>query len=456
MAKPPGTFVAFGMIGTSLSGVTFLSVPGMVREGGMLYFQVVLGYVLGYLVIAFVLIPLYYSMNLTSIYGFLSRRFGPASYKTGAWFFLVSRALGSAARLYLVAIVLQYLAFDALGIPFAVTVGLTLGLILLYTQRGGIRTIIWTDTLQTGFMLLALVLTVTYVLGNLSLANPLDSVFGHAYARLFNFDHPSEASYFWKQFVSGAFIAIVMTGLDQDMMQKNLSVDTRRNSQKNVVSLGLALVVVNLLFLMLGVLLFMYAEANGVVLPDKKDQVFAELAVNHFPVGIGVLFILGLVAAAYSSADGSLTALTTSFCVDILGLPEETTAETLRTKRRVHLAMTVAFFVIIIGFKLAEQLDTGDTSVITIVLKLAGYTYGPLLGLYAFGMLTNRPVRDAAVPVLAIASPLMCLVLNVYSEAWLGYQIGFELLIINGLITMFGLWLLSLGTRKPENGNVLS
>ncbi len=448
--KAPWYLVAFGMIGTSLSGVTFLSVPGMVREQGMLYFQVVLGYVLGYVVIAFVLLPLYYRLNLTSIYGYLGERFGRSSYKTGAWFFLISRALGSAARLYLVAIVLQFLVFDQLGIPIALTVALTLALILLYTQRGGIRTIIWTDTLQTLFMLLALGLTVWYVLSTLDLKAPVEAIFSHPYARVFNFDAPAEASYFWKQFLSGAFITIVMTGLDQDMMQKNLSVDTMRNSQKNVMTLSLALVVVNLLFLMLGVLLFMYAEAQGVALPETKDQVFGALAMQEFPVSIGVLFILGLVAAAYSSADGSLTALTTSFCIDILGLPEETNARTLRIKRRVHWAMTVAFFLIIIGFKLAERLNIGDTSVITIVLKLAGYTYGPLLGLYAYGLFTNRPTRDRLVPVLAILSPLICLLLNMYSESWFNYQIGFELLIINGLLTMLGLWLLGFGLKRTS------
>jgi SSS family transporter len=440
--RSPWYIVAFGMIGASLSGVTFISVPGMVATDQFSYLQMVLGYLPGYAVIAFVLMPLYYRLQLTSIYGYLGERFGRSSYLTGAWFFLLSRSVGSAARLYLVAIVLQYLLFDAWGIPFVVTVVITIALIWLYTHKGGMRTIIWTDTLQTAFMLLAVGLTVVLLGQKLgwSIAETFAQVKASDLSRVFFFDDPKPGTYFWKQFLGGMFIAIAMTGLDQDMMQKNLSCRSIGEAQKNMVSFSLVLVVVNLVFLTLGALLFLYVERFGIALPAKADQLYPMIATGGtLPVIVGLLFILGLIAAAYSSADSALTALTTSVCVDVLEIDKRPEEQRLPLRQRVHLIMSVVMVVLILLFKLLN-----DDSVIKTVFKVAGYTYGPLLGLFAFGMLTRLAVKDRWVPLVAVLSPVFTFVLDRYSSVLFGgYKFGFELLLVNGALTFLGLLLLA-------------
>ncbi len=439
--KSPWYIVAFGMVGASLSGVTFISVPGMVGSDQFSYLQMVLGYLPGYAVIAFVLMPLYYRLQLTSIYGYLGQRFGRNSYLAGAWFFLLSRSVGSAARLYLVAIVLQFLLFDAWGVPFWVTVVLTIALIWLYTNKGGIRTIIWTDTLQTLFMLLAVGVTVVLVAGKMdwTLGEALAQVGSSDLSRVFFFDDPKPGTYFWKQFLGGMFIAIAMTGLDQDMMQKNLSCRSIGEAQKNMVSFSLVLVVVNLVFLTLGALLYVYVERFGIEVPARADQLYPMLATDGgLPVMAGLLFLLGLIAAAYSSADSALAALTTSVCVDILEIDKRPEQQRLALRRRVHVIMSVVMVLLILLFKALN-----DDSVIKTVFRVAGYTYGPLLGLFAFGMMTRFAVKDRWVPVVAVLSPVVTYVLDRYSEQLFnGYKFGFELLLVNGALTFVGLLLL--------------
>ena len=438
----PWYVVAFGMIGASLSGVTFISIPGWVGSTGFGYMQVVLGYLVGYTVIATVLMPMYYRLNLTSIYGYLGQRLGPVSYRTGASFFLLSRTIGSAFRLYLVANVLQLVMFDAWGVPFVVTVAGTIGFIWLYTFKGGIKTIIWTDTLQTAFMLGAVALTVLMIGREMGwgLTEIVAQVSASDLSKMFFFDDANSKNYFWKQFLSGAFIAIVMTGLDQDMMQKNLSCRNIRDAQINMFSFSAVLVFVNLAFLALGALLYMYADHIGLEIPKRTDDLYPLLATGgYLPVVVGILFILGLIAAAYSSADSALTALTTSVCVDLLDIFKRPEAEQKPLRMRVHIGLSVLMAVVIVIFRAVN-----DDSVISAVFTVAGYTYGPLLGLFSFGMMTNRPVRDAWVPVVCMASPIICYVLNLNSEQWLGgYKFGFELLIVNGALTFGGLMALS-------------
>ena len=440
--KSPWYIVAFGMIGASLSGVTFISVPGMVGADKFSYLQMVLGYLPGYAVIAFVLLPLYYRLQLTSIYGYLGDRFGRNSYLTGAWFFLLSRSLGSAARLYLVAEVLQFLVFKQMGVPFVVTVVVTIALIWVYTRKGGIRTIIWTDTFQTLFMLVAVGLTVVLLGQKLgwSIGELITQVHESPLSRVFFFDDPKPGTYFWKQFLGGMFIAIAMTGLDQDMMQKNLSCRNIGEAQKNMVSFSLVLVFVNLVFLSLGALLFLYVERFGVEMPLKPDQLYPMLATDgSLPAVVGLLFILGLIAAAYSSADSALTALTTSVCVDVLEIEKRPEAERVPLRIRVHVIMSIVMVILILLFKVWN-----DDSVIKTVFRVAGYTYGPLLGLFAFGMLTKTAVHDRWVPLIAVLSPIITFVLDTYSiQLFGGYKFGFELLLVNGAITMVGLALLS-------------
>ncbi|WKZ66811.1 MAG: sodium:solute symporter [Flavobacteriales bacterium] len=439
--RSPWYVVAFGMIGASLSGVTFISVPGMVGQNQFSYLQMVLGYLPGYAVIAFVLMPLYYRLGLTSIYGYLGQRFGRSSYLTGAWFFLLSRSVGSAARLYLVAEVLQYLLFDAWGVPFLATVVITIALIWLYTHRGGMRTIIWTDTLQTAFMLLAVGLTVVLLGERMGwgIGETIAQVKASPLSRVFFFDDPKPGTYFWKQFLGGMFIAIAMTGLDQDMMQKNLSCRSIGEAQKNMVSFSLVLVGVNLVFLALGALLFLYVERTGIALPPKADQLYPMLAVQGgLPILVGLLFLLGLIAAAYSSADSALTALTTSVCVDVLGIDRRPEGEREPLRKRVHVLMSVLMVVLILLFKALN-----DDSIIKTVFKVAGYTYGPLLGLFAYGMLISGAVRDRWVPLVALLSPVITYLIDRYSTVlFAGYSFGFELLLLNGALTFAGLLLL--------------
>ncbi|TRX53072.1 sodium:solute symporter [Fulvivirga sp. M361] len=444
--QSPWFLVAFGMIGASLSGVTFISVPGWVSSTQFSYMQMVLGYLVGYLVIGTVLMPLYYRLKLISIYGYLEDRFGFWSYKTGAFYFLLSRTIGAAFRLFLVAGVLQIAIFDSWGIPFSLTVLITISLIWLYTFRGGIKTIVWTDTLQTLFMLLAVVVVIDLIRTDLGLSfSTLTSIIQDSeYSQIFFWDWKPKINFF-KQFFSGAFIAIVMTGLDQDMMQKNLTCKTLGDAQKNMFWFSITLVVVNLLFLSLGALLYIYATKNGITLPEKTDDLFPMLALNHFPLVAGILFLLGITAAAYSSADSALTALTTSFCVDFLNfLPEDTIA--MRSKQRktrlmVHLGFSALLFGVIMFFQMIN-----DEAVISSVFKAAGYTYGPLLGLYTFGLFSTWKVRDAWVPLVCIVSPIVAYLLSEFSEELLaGYQFGFEILIVNGFLTFLGLMLIKKG-----------
>ncbi len=450
--KSPWYIVAFGMVGASLSGVTFISIPGWVQSSQFSYMQIVFGYLFGYLVIAYVLIPIYYNMKVTSIYEFLKHRFGPTSHKTGAFFFFVSRVLGSAFRLFLVASVLQYYIFDAWNIPFEITVVLSILLIWVYTFRGGIKTVIWTDALQTIFMLFALFATIFIILNKLnwSVSELFTSAEFKNYGKIFFFDDFNNSKHFIKSFLGGMFIAIAMTGLDQDMMQRNLTCKNTKESQWNVISLGFVLIIVNFVFLTLGALLFIYSEKSGIAIPVvdgviKTDLLFPELAINGgLGISIGIFFVLGLIAAAYSSADGALTALTTSYCIDFLDIEnrEKSTQESLRKK--VHVGISVLMILVIIIFRYVLE-----ENVISSLLLVASYTYGPLLGLFTFGIFTKYRIKDKYVWIIAIVSLILSYLLNVYStRLFNGYVFGYELLIANGLITFVGLLIIK--TPKKE------
>jgi Na+/proline symporter len=457
--------VAFGMIGTSLSGVTFVSVPGTVGDfaksgfKAFTYFQVVIGYLFGYLVIAFVLIPLYYKLNLTSIYNYLEQRFGRFSYKTGALFFIISRTVGATARLFLVINVLQLFILDKMGVPFIVTAIVILLMILLYTFEGGVKTIVYTDTLQTTFMLLGLLVCIVYIMGQMdySLGTAISAMTEKGYTRIFDTD-PNSRSFFLKNIIGGAFIAIAMTGLDQEMMQKNISVKTLRDSQKNILSFTAVLMVVNFLFLLLGGLLYMFMLDKGAAYDGKQfisqgvniigDDLFPTVAMGYLPTAVGIIFIIGLISALFPSADGALTALTSSFCIDMLGLKRKAGVSEKaqkRTRMIVHLSFTVIFMICILIFKWIN-----NKSIINIILDLAGYTYGPLLGLFSFGILTRRKLRDGiSVTIVCLLAPVACYIISRNSATWFGgYQIGFELLLINGFLTFMGLWFLS--ERTPS------
>ena len=436
--QSPWYLVAFGMIGASLSGVTFISVPGIVGATHFTYMQLVLGYLLGYYIIAKVLLPLYYKYNLISIYQYLETRYGFWSYKTGAFFFLVSQVIGASFRLFLVAGVLQLAIFDSFNIPFEVSVFITITLIWVYTFKGGIKTIIWTDTLQTFFMLAAVVTTIILISKELGFGTSamINAISESEYSTMFDWDWQSKTNFF-KQFFSGAFIAIVMTGLDQNMMQKNLTVKSLKDAQKNMYWFSTSLVFVNIIFLGLGVLLFIYAQQKGITIPERTDDLYALLALNHLGVFAGVTFLLGITAAAYSSADSALTALTTSFSVDFLGMD----AKKDNKKQRIltHLGFSFVLFLVIVIFKAVN-----NQSVISAVFTMAGYTYGPLLGMFAFGLFTKRKTIDKFVPFIALVSPILTYLLSINSEALLnGYKFGFELLMVNGLIMFIGLWVFS-------------
>lgn len=447
--QSPWYVVAFGMIGASLSGVTFISVPGWVATSGFSYMQMVLGYLVGYLVIGTVLLPLYYKLNLTSIYGYLQQRFGNNSYKTGASFFLLSRIIGASFRLYLVAMVFQYAVFDKMNleVPFIVTVTLTILLIWIYTFRSGIKTIIWTDTLQTAFMLLSVVITI-WLIGdnmNLSISGLINVVADSEYSQVFFFDDFNNSKHFVKQFLGGAFIAIVMTGLDQDMMQKNLTCKSLGDAQKNMFWFSIVLVFVNLLFLALGALLYIFAAKNSIPIPEKADQLFPMIAMDgYLGMVVSVFFILGLVAAAYSSADSALTSLTTSVCVDFMDIEKRSEAEQKKMRKMIHIGMSLVLIAVIMIFK-----SINDDSVISQLFKVAGYTYGPLLGLFSFGLFNKRAVKDKWVPLVCIISPILCYIINANSVTWLGgYKFGFELLLLNGVLTYVGLLILSNRNEK--------
>ena len=438
--------VAVAMIGTSISGVTFVSVPGMVRNLDMTYMQMVFGFFFGYLVIAYVLLPLYYRLNLTTIYGYLDQRYGPNSYKTGAWFFLLSKIVGAAARLYLVAFILQTLVFDAWGVPFVVTVIGIILIIWLYSYKSGIKTIIWTDWLQTIFFITALVLIVWQVALRLDLdfGGMVKVIRESPHSRIFVFDDWTSTQNFFKQFFSGMFITIVMTGLDQDQMQKNLTIRTLKDAQKNVLSYGFAFAPINFLFLCLGVLLLIFAEQNAIALPAISDNILPVIASEHLGSLVLGIFVVGIVAAAFSSADSALTALTTSFCVDILHMKavsqtKEKERKDILTRRIVHVVISAVFVLIIL---LIEAI--GSDSIINAIYKLASYTYGPLLGLYFFGLYTKVKPVDKFVPWVAIAAPVLCFVTELGMKQWFGYQVGYELLLLNGFITGLGLWAIRL------------
>jgi len=444
--RSPWIVVAIGMIGASLSGVTFISVPGWVVDSQFSYLQMVFGYLAGYIVIAEILLPLYYRLKLTSIYTYLDQRYGQHSYKTGALFFLLSRTIGASFRLYLVANVLQIAVFDAWNVPFVVTVAITLSLIWLYTFKGGIKTIIWTDMLQTFFLLSALVLAIIYISRSMDLdfGGMINAVRTNELSRIWFFDDINDKRHFLKQFLGGMFITIVMTGLDQDMMQKNLSCKNIGDAKKNVYVYSIAFVPVNLLFLTLGVLLVMFANSSGMVIPTRTDDLFPLIATSgKLPVIVTLLFILGLIAAAYSSADSALTALTTSFTVDILGRGGAEESQLKKTRFRVHIMFSFIIMIIIIGFRIVN-----NQNVISALFTVAGYTYGPLLGMYSFGLFTRRIMNDRALPYIAVASPILTILVNSYSWILLGdYKFGFELLIVNGLITFAGMMLFS---KKAE------
>lgn len=452
--------VAFGMIGTSLSGVTFVSVPGSVGSGNFYYYQIVLGYLLGYMVIAFVLIPLYYRMNLTSIYTYLEKRFGINAHKAGAFFFILSRTVGATARLYLVISVLQIFIFNKLGIPFYATTLVILVLILLYTFEGGVKTIIYTDTLQTTGMLVGLVVCIFVIVKALGtdLGGAWSMMADKGYTQIFNWDVKS-GSYAWKHIIGGMFIAIAMTGLDQEMMQKNISVKTQKDSQKNIMTFTAVLMIVNLLFLVLGGILYLYASQNNINVPP--DDLFATIALSDtFSGVIGIIFIIALISALFPSVDGAITSLTSCFCIDILGMKKSTATEQekKRTRLKVHFTFAAVFFLMVLLFKWIN-----DKLIIDFILKFAGVTYGPLLGLFSFGILTKRVLNDKKIWAVCIIAPLLALGLDILSNpAWYeaklhvslglqnlsnsifnGYKIGNELILINGIFTFIGLWFIS-------------
>lgn len=450
--QSPWYLVAFGMIGASLSGITFVSVPGNVGKTNFAYFQVVLGYIAGYAVIMTVLMPMYYRKNLVSIYTYLEQRFDTWSYKTGAFFFLVSRTLGSSLRLCLSATVLQLFLFDAWNIPFYVTVIITIFLIWIYTFKGGIKTIVWTDTFQTTFLVSSVILCVYLIADRLglSLTEMVNTVYTNDLSRVFHWDDSNSPLFFPKQFIGGAFIAIAMTGLDQDLMQKNLTCRNLFEAQKNMFWLTVSIVIVNLLFLTLGALLYLYSDAQGLALPASSDELFPRLALTEFGLAAGILFLLGIIASSYASADSALAALTTSFCIDFLNFKNKPEEVKRRQKNIVHIGFSVVFLIIILIFK-----EINERALIDAVLSVANFTYGPLLGLFAFGLFTKRQVRDKLVPVVCLATPLLSYILSVNSVDWFGgYRFSFELLLVNGLMTMAGLWLISVSgekTVKPQN-----
>ena len=437
--KSPWFLVAFGMVGATLSGVTFISVPGEVGNSNWTYLQFVMGNMVGYAVIALVLIPLFYRLKLVSIYQYLNNRFGKHSYLTGSSFFILSQTIGASFRLFLAALVLQIAFFDAFGIPFWVTVLTTITLIWLYTYRGGIKTIVWTDTLQTSFLILAVIISLYVIMDHLDLnfGGMVNVVAESEMSSVFDWDWRSNTNFF-KNFLAGIFITIVMNGLDQNVMQKNLTIDNTKDAQKNIFWFSLTFFIATILFLALGVLLYVYATQNGISIPGSTDDLYPMLALEHFGIAAGIVFMLGIIAAAFSSADSALTALTTSFCVDILNLPSKKIESQKKTRFLVHIGFTVLMFCVIVVF---SQLN--DSSVVNAVFKVAGFTYGPLLGLFAFGLLSKVEVRDKFVPIICILSPIISVILDYNSEVWFnGYSFGFEILLVNAAITCLGLFLL--------------
>jgi SSS family transporter len=444
--KSPWYVVAFATIGAAISGVTFVSVPGMVAGSGFSYLQMVLGFAVGQLLIAFVLIPLFYRMNLVSIYEYLDNRFGVATHKTGAWFFFVSKMLGASIRLFIVCVVLQLLVFEPLHLPFVLNLLFTVGIVWLYTFKGGVKSLIWTDSFKTFCLIVSVGLCIYYIAGNLG-GNLLSIVGGTEMSKTFFFDDMNDKRYFWKQFLAGVFTVIAITGLDQDLMQKTLSCKNSRDSQKNMITGGILQIFINLLFLVLGVLLYTFAIKNQIALPVNEetgkvigDNVFPFLATQgYFPIIVSVLFIVGLISAAYAAAGSALTALTTSFTIDILGTTKKKSDQQVASTRKiVHICMAIVMAIVIFAINLLN-----NASVIDTVYKLASYTYGPLLGLFVFGIFMKKDVKDRYVPWVAIASPFLCLLFDLNSKAWFnGYEFSHERLILNALFTFMGLCLL--------------
>lgn len=444
--RSPWYMVAFGMVGASISGITFVSVPGMVLTSDMTYIQTCIGFIFGYFAVAFVLLPVYYRLRLTTIYTYLDHRLGRQAYRTGAAFFLLSKMTGSAVRFYVVCVILQRFVLDALGVPFVATVVAMVGLIWLYTRRGGIKTLVWTDTFQTLCMFAALILIIYNVARHLgmSMGEAVDMVAADSRSRMFVFDDWMTKQNFWKQFLSGIFIVIVMTGLDQDMMQKNLTCKTLREAQKDMCTYGFAFVPANLLFLSLGVLLVALAAKDGVALPAAGDELLPMFAATgRMGMAVVVMFTVGVVASSFSSADSALTALTTSYCVDLRSRPGDE-----KLRKKVHFAMSVAFVVFILLFH-----SLNSTSVIDAIYVLCSYTYGPLLGLFAYGLLTRRGVSGRMVPWIAVASPVICFAVDSLSKTMFGYTFGYELLMLNGLLTFAGLWITGRKEADVESMN---
>ena len=440
--KAPWYVIAYGMIGTTLSGITFISVPGWVNSSQFSYMQMVFGFFVGYFVVSRVLLPLYYKMELVSIYSYLKTRFGVFSYKTGSSLFLISRTIGASFRLYLIASVLQFAIFDSINIPFYLTVLITIMLIWVYTYRSGIKTIIWTDAIQTTLMILSVVIIGYFLTKNLeiSLIDMFNKIKESPSSRIFFFDDISDKKYFWKQFLSGVFMAIVMTGLDQDQMQKNLSCKNLKDAQKNMFSFSLILIVVDILFLSLGALLLIYSQEFGLIIPNNPDMLFPNIALNSgLPQFVGIIFLLGIVAAAYSSADSALTSLTTSFCIDIMDFEKKPKSEQVVFRKKSHLLMSFILFCVIMIFNLIN-----DDSVIKSLFTVAGYTYGPLLGIFAYGLFTQHKVIDKYVPLVAVISPVVCYFINIY------LNLGFELLIVNGLISFIAMDIIRKGNYYWE------
>ncbi|MFC4262307.1 sodium:solute symporter [Ferruginibacter yonginensis] len=440
--------VAFGMIGTSLSGVTFVSVPGGVGKEAFAYFQIAIGYLIGYVVVAYVLLPLYYKLNLTSIYNYLHGRLGFQSYKTGASFFILSRTLGATARLYLVVKILQDAILAELHVPFWVTTLIILLMILIYTYEGGVKTIVFTDTLQTSFMLTGLVVCVVYILYamNMNVGEAWQAMGEKGYSKIF-FTEPASKLFFVKQILAGAFITITMTGMDQEMMQKTISVKRLKDSQKNIITLSIILVSVLVLFLFLGGLLHLYGAQQGITVTG--DKLFPEIALHHMPSFVSIIFIIALISALFPSADGAITALTSSICIDIIGMQRNTSmtdAAKKKLRQQVHLGVAGLFLLFVLVFY-----KINNPSMIGVILKVAAYTYGPLLGLFTFGILTKRTVNDTIVPIICIAAPIICFVIDTYQKVLLGdVQIGSELLLLNGFITFAGLYIIS-KKAAPQN-----
>jgi SSS family transporter len=440
--------VAFAMIGSSISGVTFMSVPGMIDPKSFSYMQMVLGFFVGQLIISFVLIPLFYKINLFSIYEYLDKRFGIKSYKTGAWFFFISKMLGASVRLFLVSLFLQMLVFEPLNLPFVLNVFITVALVWLYTVQGGVKTLIWTDSLKTVMLLASVILTIYFIAKSLGLnfSGMIHTIRESELSKTFFFDNPREKTYFWKQFLAGIFTVISITGLDQDFMQRNLSCKNPSDSQKNIITSGLVQVVINLMFLMLGVLLYTFVDRNGIPRPEKSDELFPMIATQGFmPITVGIIFIVGLISSAYAAAGSALTALTTSFTVDVIGIQGKSEEEIKKSRKKIHLFMAVVMGVVIFVFNIFN-----NTSVVDAAYILASYTYGPILGLFAFGIISKRAVRDGFVPIIALAAPVLSFIFQKLALSFWGYEFSYELIVMNAAITIIGMYLLSIGKGKQR------